>query len=560
MSSTNNLAEKHRPLMFRDVIGQPMVANLAKSVGDNVEYAGDQAYLMTGLHGSGKTTTARILARALNCESLGADGEPCDPEGSDICDSCDLLLNGAWGEGILELDAASNNGVGDIRDLTSKTSLSTRAKRRVVLLDEVHALSGPAQQAFLKSLEEPTKNVTWVLCTTDPQKLAPTIVSRCVEIHMATLREPELRKVVERVVNSEGWTETVTDDMIKMAVARSGGSSRNAINSLQEVMLGASSDDFTTAYRRLDEAIYGGDASSFAIEYESVLSDEPSFNAKDYVQHIIDMLRSAMVIQVAEDQVDQDHLFYDQVVGFAERYGQQRIIRGIRQFYEVLHPIGIAGRNSAGILLGAVLVFLQPTAGNSMDSVLDALDDLNERLDKMQETAVDKKSLKSEIRSALAGLNLSAAAPNATAADWPAVEEDQVEEDTAEEEAEDTTPDPVEDEPESTEQEDQEDTEADDGEDEPDDEPEEEEEDASGPELTDKQVYALFDDLLEVSGLGNASLLKIEAVEDDDIEVIRKGKIVSKVVLTIHDRWTKTTKNIVTRFFAEKDIELEFGE
>src|SRR4030088_2016524 len=129
------------------------------------------AYMFSGPRGTGKTSTARILAKALNCEAP-VDGEPCG-----VCDSC-VSVEAGRSLDVTELDAASNNGVDAMRDLVSKVALGTGGRAKVYILDEVHMLSAAASNALLKTLEEPPAHVTFVLATTDPQKVLPTIRSR----------------------------------------------------------------------------------------------------------------------------------------------------------------------------------------------------------------------------------------------------------------------------------------------------------------------------------------------------------------------------------------------
>ena len=143
-----------------------------------VNHREGQAYLFSGPRGTGKTSTARILAKVLNCEEP-ENGEPCG-----ICNSCAAIDSGNSYD-VLELDAASNNGVESIRDLIERSSLGNPGRHRVFILDEVHMLSKPAEAALLKTLEEPPPHVVFVLATTDPQKVSETIRSRTQQIGRA---------------------------------------------------------------------------------------------------------------------------------------------------------------------------------------------------------------------------------------------------------------------------------------------------------------------------------------------------------------------------------------
>src|SRR6187397_3168692 len=167
--ATQSLYRRYRPRRFSEIKGQDHVVRaLRDSVASGRE---GQAYLFSGPRGTGKTTSARILAKVLNCERP-VDGEPCGE-----CPSC-LAVEAGTSYDVHELDAASNNGVEAMRDLIDKAMLGTPGRHKVYILDEVHMLSKPAEATLLKTLEEPPSHVVFVLATTDPQKVSPTIVSR----------------------------------------------------------------------------------------------------------------------------------------------------------------------------------------------------------------------------------------------------------------------------------------------------------------------------------------------------------------------------------------------
>ena len=165
------LYRKFRPLNFKDMVGQEHITKTLRNqiIADRVGHA----YLFNGGRGTGKTTTAKILARAVNCLNP-IDGEPCNE-----CEICKEILSGALTD-VVEMDAASNNSVEDIRSIREEVNfLPTKAKYRVYIIDEVHMLSTGAFNALLKTLEEPPEHVKFFLATTEPQKLPATILSRC---------------------------------------------------------------------------------------------------------------------------------------------------------------------------------------------------------------------------------------------------------------------------------------------------------------------------------------------------------------------------------------------
>ena len=181
-----SLYRRYRPQTFSAIRGQEhVVAALQGAVRDQKV---GHAYLLHGPRGTGKTSTARVLAKALNCENLQPDGEPCT-----TCESCVAIEHGRSFD-LHELDAASNNKVEDMRDLLGKVNLGTPGRAKVYLLDEAHMLTTSASNALLKTLEEPPDHVTWVLATTEPHKLVATIRSRCQVFELGLLGAEQMEE------------------------------------------------------------------------------------------------------------------------------------------------------------------------------------------------------------------------------------------------------------------------------------------------------------------------------------------------------------------------------
>ncbi|MFM7095382.1 MAG: DNA polymerase III subunit gamma/tau, partial [Actinomycetota bacterium] len=209
--AVQSLYRRYRPRRFSELRGQDhIVRALRNSVINERE---GQAYLFSGPRGTGKTSTARILAKVLNCE-LPVDGEPCC-----ACASC-LAVEAGTSYDVIELDAASNNGVEAVRDLIDRAGLGSPGRHRVFILDEVHMLSKPAEAALLKTLEEPPSHVVFVLATTDPQKVSETIRSRTQHLQFHLLPMDVLEDHVRWLAADAGID--IADDALQ-SVLRQGG-------------------------------------------------------------------------------------------------------------------------------------------------------------------------------------------------------------------------------------------------------------------------------------------------------------------------------------------------
>ncbi len=184
--------QQARPFTFEQVVGQNHVKDVLVAALERNRIG--HAYLFSGPRGVGKTTTARLLAMAVNCEHTDPSKRPCG-----VCDSCKLVRTGSHPD-VIELDAASNNSVEDVRDLREKVRLaSMRGGKRVWVLDEAHMLTRSASNALLKTLEEPPENLVFILATTEPEKLPPTILSRCQHFRFRRLSEAEISSKLERL-------------------------------------------------------------------------------------------------------------------------------------------------------------------------------------------------------------------------------------------------------------------------------------------------------------------------------------------------------------------------
>ncbi|MEO7556796.1 MAG: DNA polymerase III subunit gamma/tau, partial [Acidimicrobiales bacterium] len=222
-----SLYRRYRPRRFAELRGQAPIANALRNAVRESRVS--HAYLFSGPRGTGKTSTARILAKVLNCEAV-VDGEPCLE-----CASC-LAVEAGTSFDVHELDAASNNGVDAMRDLIASTALASPGRTKLYILDEVHMLSAPAENAFLKTLEEPPPDVIFVLATTDPKKVKDTIRSRTQHYEFHLLPAAELADHVRWVVEDAGLE--VDESGIEHALRVGGGSARDTLSALDQVVAG----------------------------------------------------------------------------------------------------------------------------------------------------------------------------------------------------------------------------------------------------------------------------------------------------------------------------------
>lgn len=265
MAEYQSLYRKHRPQTFGELVGQEHVtAALRNAVKDGRV---GHAYLFSGPRGTGKTTTARILAKGLNCLALGPDGEPCG-----TCENCVGIAGGRFLD-LFELDAASNNSVDNIRDLTDSVHLGVgpTTTKKVYLIDEVHMLSAAASNALLKTLEEPPGHVVFVLATTNPEKVLPTIRSRTQHLEFTLLTPEQLTGHLADVLAREG---VEADPEALPVIARAAaGSARDALSLLDQVLAyGADRIDAATVAELFGRTPFGLRAAVL----DSIAAEDPA--------------------------------------------------------------------------------------------------------------------------------------------------------------------------------------------------------------------------------------------------------------------------------------------
>ena len=220
------LYRKFRPLKFSEMVGQEHITKTLRN--QIIENRVGHAYLFSGGRGTGKTSSAKIMARVINCLNP-QDGEPCNE-----CSICKAILNGSLTD-VVEMDAASNNSVEDIRSIRDEVNfLPTTAKYRVYIIDEVHMLSTGAFNALLKTLEEPPEHVKFILATTEPQKLPATILSRCQRFDFKRISVEDVMKRL-KIICEESKIE-ITEDALRMIAMLAEGALRDGISILERCL------------------------------------------------------------------------------------------------------------------------------------------------------------------------------------------------------------------------------------------------------------------------------------------------------------------------------------
>ncbi len=279
------LYRRYRPQRFSEVKGQePVVRSLRNAAAeDRVSHA----YLFSGPRGTGKTSTARILAKVLNCTNP-AEGEPCG-----VCESC-VAIEAGNSMDVHELDAASNNGVEAVRDLISRAAIGTPGRTKVYILDEVHMLSTAASNALLKTLEEPPGHVVFILATTDPQKVLPTIKSRTQHLQFNLLGADELAEHLSWVVGDAGLE--VTDDALDQVLREGAGSARDTLSALDRVAAGGGVAEGTESVDALVDAVAERDtgAALLAVSAEVRRGRDPRLVGEGLLGRLRDVFLAAM--------------------------------------------------------------------------------------------------------------------------------------------------------------------------------------------------------------------------------------------------------------------------
>jgi len=360
-----SLYRRYRPQRFDEVKGQEHVTRALRNAVREGKVA--HAYLFSGPRGTGKTSTARILAMALNCANP-VDGEP-----DGVCNSCVEIRRGSSLD-VHELDAASNRKLDEMRDLLSRVALGTRGRWKIYIVDEVHQLTPDAASALLKTLEEPPAHVVFVLATTDPQKVLPTIRSRTQHFEFRLLSADVLGQLLHDV-NSKAALG-VAPEAIDLVVRRGHGSARDALSVLDQVAAAGEVESEAGVVADITDALADGDAQRVLLAVAEGISAgrEPRRLAVDLLDH----LRNGFLAIQARQLVLLPDDAAAEVEAQARRLGLPAVVRAMEVIGQAL--IDMRDSVDARITLEVALVRCsQPRVDSSVAALLVRVDQLEQR-------------------------------------------------------------------------------------------------------------------------------------------------------------------------------------
>src|SRR5579863_1415220 len=367
IDGVTSLYRRFRPGRFVELRGQDHIVRALQGAVKNQRVS--HAYLFSGPRGTGKTTTARILAKALNCAN------PLDGDACNVCESCVAITKGTSLD-VTELDAASNNGVDDIRDITAGAWHGTPGSWKVYIFDEVHQLSKAASAALLKTLEEPPPHVVFVLATTDPHKVMPTIRSRTQHLEFRLFNGETLSSLLHEVEHAAGLK--ADDATIEAAVRLGRGSARDALSALDQLIATGSIIETQPEFDGLFRALVDADAVA-ALKSLAELTRE-GWDPEQLAESFAADVRQVFLLQVAPEVADAVDSDRDRLTQWGSQLGLPRTVR-------VLETVGRAMREMKSapekivILEVAMVRLIRP----DLDNTVEALD---ERLTKLERDGV----------------------------------------------------------------------------------------------------------------------------------------------------------------------------
>ena len=382
--NTKVLALKYRPQTFADLIGQDVVSEtISNSIkADKVP----NAYLFTGIRGIGKTTTARIVAKSLNC-SNGID-QLCK---DDLCENCTAISNSNHID-VLEMDAASKTGVDDVRDLIEFSRYGpTTAKYKIFIIDEVHMLSKQAFNALLKTLEEPPEYLKFIFATTEIKKIPVTVVSRCQRFDLSRIKSLELFNFIKKIKDKENGN--ASDDALKLIVKISEGSVRDALSLLDRALLTLDKDkelDLTSAQKifgyfdksqliSLFQLIFEGKETEVLNTYREIYNQgvEPKIFINDFLE-LLYYFKNIESLNISGTNFSLNDDEFNRIKKLSEKVNNETLILFWQFTIKVLEELDIVSNQHLSMEMFLIRLIHLKSIKNRTDTIYDSSQEVKE--------------------------------------------------------------------------------------------------------------------------------------------------------------------------------------
>lgn len=387
------LYRKYRPIRFEDLIGQEHVV---KTLVNQIESGRlGHAYLFTGTRGTGKTTAAKIFAKAINCEHP-INGSPCGK-----CATCKALSDPSNID-VLEIDAASNNGVNEIRELRENVQFPpVAAKYKVYIIDEVHMLSGAAFNALLKTLEEPPSHAVFILATTEVHKIPATILSRCMRFDFRLVSTERIAELIAKIYDEQGKKY---EKEAVIAIAKAGeGSVRDALSvadvaissggevlTYQDVteILGTSNSEVLA---RFADELLSGDAGGALETVDALASLGKSMGV--LMKDVTSLLRDVLIVKTcdgADKILSLPQSKYDALKTLADKTNEHRLLRALEIFADAENALRFSTRQRV-IFETAAIKAARPDTDYDFDALLSRIKTIEDRMNNLNVAAIAAK-------------------------------------------------------------------------------------------------------------------------------------------------------------------------